>query len=165
MMDGSTAPDARLILAGAGDLTRLWPGALPPRVEVHNDLVEDKRALQLFRRCGLLVLPYRGATQSALIPAAYFFRKPVVAAPSGALEEYIEDGRTGWVVDPGHPPSLARCLSRILSNLDQLAEMGTAGRAWYDARRQAEEDILRGMYENLSKSIGQSRGGRRRRKV
>jgi glycosyltransferase involved in cell wall biosynthesis len=102
----------------------------------------------------LLALPYVGATQSALIPAAYFFRKPVIAAPSGALGEYVEDGETGWVVEPGHPPSLARCLSAMLSDGDRLARMGTAGRAWYDARRDAEEDELRRMYERVAEDVG-----------
>jgi glycosyltransferase involved in cell wall biosynthesis len=150
MMNESNGHDARLILAGSGDLERLWPGPLPPRVEVHNHLIEDAQALELFRRCGLLVLPYIGATQSGNIAAAYFFRKPVIAAPSGALDEYVEDGQTGWVVEPEHPPSLSRCLSAMLSDRDRLIQMGTAGRAWYDARRDAEEHVLRRMYENVA---------------
>jgi starch synthase len=154
MMDGCDGQDARLILAGPGNLERLWPGPLPPRVEVHNRLIEDAQALELFRRCGLLALPYMGATQSALIPAAYFFRKPVIAAPSGALDEYVEDGETGWVVEPEHPASLARCLSAMLSDRDRLVRMGAAGRAWYDARRDIEENELRRMYENMAGDAG-----------
>jgi glycosyltransferase involved in cell wall biosynthesis len=154
MMNGYDGGDARLILAGPGDLERLWPGRLPPRVEVHNHLIEDDQALALFRRCGLLALPYIDATQSALIPAAYFFRKPVIAALSGALDEYVEDGETGWMVEPEHPPSLARCLSAVLSDVDRLARMGAAGRAWYDARRDLEEQELRHMYKNLARGVG-----------
>lgn len=153
MMDVGAEGCGRLVLAGMGDLDRLWPGPLPPRVEVHNHLIDDDQALELFRRCGMLVLPYTGATQSALIPAAYFFHKPVVAAPSGALEEYVEDGETGWVVEPEHPPSLARCLSAVLSDVDRLARMGASGRAWYDARRDAEEQMLRRMYENVAQDV------------
>jgi starch synthase len=154
MMDGDAGRNAHLILAGPGDLEHLWPGPLPPGVEVHNHLIEDDQALRLFRRCGLLALPYMGATQSALIPAAYFFRKPVIAAPSGALEEYVEHGETGWLVEPGHPPSLARCLSAALSDVDRLARMGAAGRVWYDARRDAEEEALRRMYETMVSGVG-----------
>jgi starch synthase len=154
MMNGDNGHNVRLILAGPGDLKHLWPGPLPPRVEVHNHLIEDAQALELFRRCGLLVLPYMGATQSALIPAAYFFRKSVIAAPSGALDEYVEDGETGWVVDPEHPPSLARCLSATLSDRERLVRMGTAGRAWYDERRDTEEQELHQMYEKISRDAG-----------
>ena len=154
MTNGAHTNNARLVLAGRGDLEELWPGSLPPRVEVHNHLIEDDQALELFRRCALVALPYTGATQSALIPAAYFFAKPVIAAPSGALEEYVAEGETGWVVDPGHPPSLARCLSAMLSDIDRLVRMGTAGRAWYDARRDAEETLVRRMYEDVAGSAG-----------
>ncbi len=150
MMDHRGAAP-RLILAGPGDLSHLWAGPLPAGVEVRNHLIGDDEALGLFQRCGLLVLPYLGATQSALIPAAYFFRKPVIAAPSGALDEYVEDGETGWVVEPEHPPSLARCLTEVLADLPRLARMGVAGRAWYDARRAAEEATLHRMYAALGR--------------
>ena len=113
-------------------------------------LVGDTQALDLFSRCSLLVLPYMGATQSALIPAAYFFHKPVLASPSGALTEYVRDGVTGWIVEPGHTPSLARCLSMALKSGDRLRWMGQQGRSWYNRRRQAEEQALLGMYESLA---------------
>lgn len=150
MMNRPKDQNARLILAGPGRLDRLWAGALPPGVEVRARLIDDAEAIELFRHCGVLVLPYRGATQSALIPAAYYFHKPVVAAPSGALDEYVEHGETGWVIEPEHPASLARCLSSILSDLERLAKMGVASRAWYDARRTAEETVLWQMYRRLA---------------
>jgi glycosyltransferase involved in cell wall biosynthesis len=140
---------ARLILAGMGDLDRVWSGPLPPHVEARNRLIEDDEAVELFRRCALLVLPYMGATQSALIPAAYFFHKPVMAAPSGALHEYVSHGETGWLVEPEHPPSLARALDAALSDWGRIAAMGRAGRAWYEARRAMETQALREMYHRL----------------
>jgi glycosyltransferase involved in cell wall biosynthesis len=149
MLDGPKENSPRLVLAGPGSLESLWAGALPPRIEVRNRLIGDEEALDLFRRCGLLVLPYLDATQSALIAAAYFFHKPVVVTWAGALPEYVQYGRTGWVVEPDHPPSLARCLAAALADPAHLAEMGTAGRAWYDERCAAEQRVLRRMYERL----------------
>jgi glycosyltransferase involved in cell wall biosynthesis len=150
MVKGQNGESNRLVLAGPGNLNRLWAGPLPPGVEVYDHLIGDEQAIALFRRCGLLVLPYMGATQSALIPAAYFFRKPAIVAPSGALDEYVEDGETGWIVEPRHPPSLARCLAGALSDVPRLARMGDAGRAWYDVNREAEERDLRLMYERVA---------------
>jgi glycosyltransferase involved in cell wall biosynthesis len=153
MMDGVEAPEApRLILAGPGALDDVWTGPLPAGIEVRNDLIDDEEALALFRRCGLLVLPYIGATQSALIPAAYFFRKPVMAAPSGALDEYVEHGETGWVIEPEHPPSLARCLTAALEDRERLIKMGEAGYRWYEDRRRAEEATLLRTYRQLAAS-------------
>ncbi len=142
-----SSPAAKLVLAGPGNLERLWNGPLPPRVELHNHLIADAEATQLFKRCALLILPYLGGTQSALIPAAYFFYKPVLASRSGALAEYIEEGVTGWIIEPEHPASLARCLDTALADLTVLVKMGNAGRVWYEERRQAEENVLLQMYQ------------------
>lgn len=149
MMEGSVE-GLRLVLAGPGEVERIWAGALPAGVEVRSGLIQDEEAVALFRRCALLVLPYMGATQSALIPAAYFFRKAVLAAPSGALHEYVEEGETGWLVEPEHPPSLARSLAAALSDLDRLVRMGAAGRLWYDERREMEGRVLQRMYERVA---------------
>ena len=146
--DGDTG--TQLLVAGPGRLERIWAGALPASVEFLNRLISDEEAIALFRRAAMLVLPYTGATQSALIPAAYFFRKPVLVSPSGALHEYVEDGRTGWVVESAHPPSLARCLAAAIGDIDRLARMGEAGRVWYEGRRAQEEATLLGLYTHMA---------------
>jgi glycosyltransferase involved in cell wall biosynthesis len=149
MLDDGGGNGPRVVLAGPGKLDGLWAGSLPPQVEVRNRLIEDDEALDLFSRCGLLVLPYLDATQSALIPAAYFFRKPVVVSRTGALPEYVQDGRTGWLVEPDHPPSLARRLETALVDTARLSSMGAAARAWYDQQRAAELRVLESLYERL----------------
>jgi glycosyltransferase involved in cell wall biosynthesis len=141
---------ARLVLAGPGRLEALWKDPLPAGIEVRNHLIRDEEALTLFQRCALLVLPYIGATQSALIPAAYFFHKAVLATSSGALQEYVEPDITGWVVEPKHPSSLARALTVALSDFDQLVRMGQAGRRWYDEHRESESAAIQQMYVRLA---------------
>jgi glycosyltransferase involved in cell wall biosynthesis len=139
-----------LILAGPGKLEALWKDPLPAGIEVRNHLIQDEEALTLFQGCALLVLPYIGATQSALIPSAYFFHKAVLTTSSGALHEYVEPGITGWVVEPKHPSSLARALTEALSDFDQLARMGRAGRRWYDEHRESENAAVQQMYTRLA---------------
>ncbi len=143
----------RLLLAGKGNLAQLWPAPLPPGIEVRNRLIEDDEALALFRRCSLVVLPYRGATQSALIGAAYFFRKPVIVTRNGALPEYVVDGETGWIVPPGDERALQRSLSHALSDPARLRVMGEAGRRWYDKERRQEEETLFSMYVGVRASL------------
>ncbi len=140
----------QIILAGPGDLSKVWAGPLPPNVEVRNRFIRDEEAIDLFRRCGFVVLPYLDATQSALVAAAYYFRKPVVVTRTGALPEYVEDDQTGRVVEPGHPASLARCLEEMLSDPVRLAQMGAAGRTWYDACRDIEMTTLLEMYQTVA---------------
>jgi len=139
----------RLVLAGPGRLDALWKAPLPAGIEVRDHLIQDEEAMTLFQRCALLVLPYIGATQSALIPAAYFFRKAVLVTSSGALPEYVEVGETGWVVEPKHPPSLERALTEALSDFDRLERMGSAGRRWYDEHRESESATVQRMYSRV----------------
>lgn len=136
----------RLLLAGSGDLAPLWNRPLPPGVELRSRRIADAEAVDLFRRCGLLVLPYLDATQSALVAAAYAFRKPVLVTRAGALPEYVQEGVTGWIVPPGDAAALSQALAAALANPGRLAVMGAAGRHWYEAQRSLEYQALLDLY-------------------
>jgi glycosyltransferase involved in cell wall biosynthesis len=136
----------RLVLAGSGRLEHVWAGGLPPGVDLQQGLIGDAEALELFRRCSLVVLPYIDATQSALVGAAYFFRKPALVSRSGALAEYVVEGETGFIVEPAHPASLARSLTEALGDPARLQEMGQNGREWYEQQRRLEWKALEKLY-------------------
>jgi starch synthase len=152
MSSAESVASPQVVIAGPGSLSGLWAGPLPKMIEVRDRRISDPEALDLFRRCGLLILPYINASQSALIAAAYYFRKPVLVTRTGALPEYVEDGRTGRVVEPNHPATLARCLTEMLNDPAGLAQMGAAGRSWYETRRTLEMQTLRAMYRQVSSS-------------
>jgi glycosyltransferase involved in cell wall biosynthesis len=142
---------ARLVVAGqAGRGVSLPP--IPPGAEWRNRLIDDEEALGLFAAASLLVLPYRDATQSALIAAAYAFGVPVIVTDAGALPEYVVDGETGWIVPAGNPRSLAAALREALADPKRLARMGRAGRDWYETQRKLEEAALAAMYAEVPRS-------------
>ena len=149
-LDGQPQAARRLVVAGPGEVGALWAGPLPQGVEVRSRLIADDEVLELFRRCGLLVLPYRDATQSAVVGHAYYFRKPVIVTRTGALPEYVIEGETGWVIPPEDPQALAGALGEALCDPARLARMGEAGRAWYDRERNVEEMTLQRMYAQLA---------------
>lgn len=138
-----------IVIAGPGQLAGLVRGEKPANVEVRDRLILDEEAVDLFRHCGLVVLPYVEASQSALVAAAYFFGKPALVTRTGALPEYVVEGETGWVVPPGESQALAEALRVALADPHRLARMGRAGRAWYEEQRQAEGAALRAMYAGL----------------
>ena len=158
--------DAKLVIAGAV-APGVTLGPLPAGVELRDRRILDAEADALFRSASLLVLPYRDATQSALIAAAYAYGLPVIVTESGALPEYVVRHcgslseppsstaasavePTGWVVPPGDPSALAAALGAALADPSRLARMGAAGRAWFAARRAEEEATLAGLYHRLS---------------
>jgi glycosyltransferase involved in cell wall biosynthesis len=142
----ATSP-MRAIIAGKGD--RFTPADLPANVEVRNRLIDDREALELFSRSSVVVLPYTDATQSAVIAAAYAFGKPVIVTRTGALPEYVMDGRTGWIIEPRNARELADRLRAAANDDARLAQMGAAGRGWYLAQRMIERRTLRRMYEQV----------------
>ena len=43
---------------------------------------------------------YRSATQSGILNLAYGFYKPVLVTDVGGLAEFVDDGKTGFVIKP-----------------------------------------------------------------
>ncbi len=140
----------RLVLAGRGQLSEPWRHQLPSGVELRNHLIKDTEAVDLFRRCSLVVLPYIDATQSALVAAAYYFCKPVLVTRSGALPEYVLPGKTGFLVDTSAPDQLAEALQFAFKHPYKLEEMGRNGRVWYETQRQKEYTTVNNMYQHIT---------------
>lgn len=142
--------EARLIIAGP-----VAPGValppLPPGVELRDRRIMDGEADALFRSASLLVLPYRDATQSALVAAAYAYGLPVIVTRTGALPEYVAEGETGWVVPAEDPAALAWALRNALADPDRTRRMGSAARAWFTARRREEASALAEMVNRLTR--------------
>jgi glycosyltransferase involved in cell wall biosynthesis len=143
-------PGARLVIAGQAAPGMALP-ALPTEAEWRDRRIEDGEAIELFRSASLLVLPYRDATQSALVAAAYAFGLPVIVTETGALPEYVVAGNTGWVVPPGDAGALADALCAALVDPGRLRAMGQAGRAWYEEQRKLEKAALAAMYAEVPK--------------
>lgn len=53
--------------------------------------------------------------------------KPVVAFRSGGIPEWLRDGETGVLIEPGDRENLARQLSHLLADVDRRRELGEAG--------------------------------------
>ena len=138
----------RAVIAGKGEIE----GTVPANVEIRNQWMGDAEAIDLFARCRVVVLPYRDATQSALIAAAYFFGKPVIVTRSGALPEYVSDGTTGWIIEPGDAQALAQRLRTALEDRRQTQQMGLSGRAWYDTQYRIVQPTLRHLYDHAAHS-------------
>jgi glycosyltransferase involved in cell wall biosynthesis len=140
LLEGSSI---QLVIAGKGEIAQYLPASgLPSNVTVRNRHIADAEGIELFAACGLLAMPYRDATQSAQIPTAYFFRKPVIATRSGALPEYVEDGQTGYLIDVDAADQLADCIREAFARPGQLQAMGQAGYRWYEEHREQQFAIL-----------------------
>lgn len=93
------------------------------KIQVLSEYVSNKHLAELFQRATVVVCPYTDATQSGVVLTAYAFGKPVVATNTGGLPEYVRDGVTGLMVEPGNHNQLADALIKILTEKELKYEL------------------------------------------
>lgn len=80
-----------------------------------DEFIPNEEVALFFSACDAVVLPYRTATQSGIVPLAYSHRKPIVTTSVGGLVEAVRDGATGILAPPEDPEALAQAILRFLA--------------------------------------------------
>ena len=80
---------------------------LEEHIQLHSDYIPNEEISTYFSAADVVVLPYVSATQSAIVPIAYHFNKPVIVTNVGGLAEVVANGRTGFIVPPQNPKAFA----------------------------------------------------------
>lgn len=101
-------PSVRLVVAGEfiGSEARCRAMAsrlaLTGSVDFRPGYVPAAEVGMLFAAADAVVLPYRSATQSGVVPLAFSHGVPVIACAAGELSVQVRHRRSGWIVDrPG----------------------------------------------------------------
>jgi D-inositol-3-phosphate glycosyltransferase len=84
-----------------------------------NEFITDDELPLYFSAADVLVLPYRTATQSGIVGIALQMDRPVIATRVGGLGEYIQEGETGYLVEPENPEALGQTILRFFLQGDQ----------------------------------------------
>jgi glycosyltransferase involved in cell wall biosynthesis len=86
-------------------------------------------------------------TPTAIIEAMHF-GLPVIATRVGAVPELVEDGVTGYLVDPGDLSLMARRIRRLATDAELRRSMGDRGRAKATEKFSSEStlDVYRHAY-------------------
>jgi glycosyltransferase involved in cell wall biosynthesis len=84
-------------------------------VLVIDEFVPNEEVGLYYSAADLVVLPYNSATQSGILNIAYGFKKPVIVTNVGGLPELVEDGKTGFIVEPHNPLALAEGIKKYFS--------------------------------------------------
>ena len=80
---------------------------------VHNEDVAT-----WFRAADIVALPYISATQSGVVPIAYRCKRPVIVTNVGGLPDVVDAGKTGYLVEPSDPETLAEAVRRHFLELN-----------------------------------------------
>lgn len=113
--------DSLLVIAGEpyGDVSRYKQAiarlGLEGRVRDHIRYIADQEVPVFFSAADVVVLPYKGATQSGITAIAYHFGTPIIATDVGGLKESVEHDRTGLVVPVPASEAIADALNRFFT--------------------------------------------------
>lgn len=115
------------VLAGRGEeLDRLHSTIETlANVTVINRFLTPDEAIDQFQQAAVVVLPYREATQSGVVAAAFANGRPVVATAVGGLVDVIENNVNGLLITPDSHIDLAEALDQILSDESLRVRLAT----------------------------------------
>ena len=80
-----------------------------------DQYVSDELADNYLAASDLVVLPYKSATQSGIIPYAYSQNKPVVTTNLLGLSDYVEDNKTGFISKSGSSDEMSKLIIKFFN--------------------------------------------------
>ena len=95
--------------------------SLTNHVKIINKFVPNEEVGEYYLAADLNILPYRSATQSGILNVSYGFLKPVLVTNVGGLSEFVNNGKTGIVVEPNSPEAIVKGVKdffKLANNVD-----------------------------------------------
>ncbi len=128
------APRWRAVLAGDGPVAtyraEVADLGLSDRVQLPGWLSEAETH-RICAAAEILVLPSHGEGMAMAVLEGLAQGLAVVTTPVGAHPEVLDHGRTCLFVPPGDAEALALALARLVTDHEERARLGAAGRALY----------------------------------
>lgn len=104
-------------------------------IKLYNQDILEENFYKYFKTCEFVVLPYKDATWSWVIPVAYAFSKAVLVTYVWELATNVLPFKSWIVVEPNNPKVLAEKIIWMLENKSAVIEMW---KRW----RKYTEDVL-----------------------
>ena len=106
---------------------------MPFNIELINRYIDDDEFQPLLDSVDFVVLPYKRASQSGVIPMCFAYGKTVIATNVGALVEQVPEG-TGIITTPDAADICAE-IDDLYKKQDKIFQLGSR------AKRYAEEEL------------------------
>ncbi len=113
-----TNKEFRVIIAGKCDNWNEYQKLIkyPNLFDIRIGHVENNEIPDLFQECDYFVAPYQDIAQSGSSIIALNYDKPIIASRLPAFQEYIEDGLTGFLINPANIDSLTNIIELIIND-------------------------------------------------
>ncbi len=111
----------KFIIAGKGNIENIEEFYRFNNVKVINRFITDNEMYSLFKKATFTILPYDSATQSGVTILSYSYATPVIAYDVGALAEYIENKKNGFIIPYKDNDSIVNILRDI--NMEHILKL------------------------------------------
>jgi glycosyltransferase involved in cell wall biosynthesis len=137
-------PDARFIIAGAGELRESLEHQIRHLGLEKHVLLTGFRpdVLSVLKAFDIFVMSSVTEGLGTSLLDAMACGKPIVATTAGGIPEVVQDGTTGLLVPPRDPQAMADAIVTLLENEPLRRQMGEAGLSRVSARFSAERMVL-----------------------
>ncbi|MEE9450265.1 MAG: glycosyltransferase [Ignavibacteriaceae bacterium] len=114
-------PETRLLIVGEfydkpdSYLDQIKKLEIEDKVKVVNEFVPNEEVAKYYEVSDIVILPYRSATQSGILNVAYGFNKPVIVTDVGGLAEFVDEGKTGFIVKPDSPDAITEGVKNFIN--------------------------------------------------
>jgi glycosyltransferase involved in cell wall biosynthesis len=141
--------ESRLLIAGDGkEMDNLF--GLVKKLKLKNvtftGWLKDEELLALYESSDVLILPSIWDEPFGLVGIeAMSGGRPVIASRVGGIPDWLDDGKTGYLVDPGMPDQIAEKVIKLFSDRNLLIQMGK------NARKRAEQFSIEKHVEEIEK--------------
>jgi glycosyltransferase involved in cell wall biosynthesis len=148
-------PEARLRIVGSGALRPVVEALLRelPAQTSWDERLSQPDVSRALDESTLLVLPSRSEGMGRVIVEAFCRGRPVVASRVGGIQDLVEDGRNGLLVEPGDTSALADALVRVLTDRSLAERLASAAHASADFWTSSPEEFasrIRALVERIT---------------
>ncbi len=122
-------PQAELLVVGDGplrdDLEQLARDLNLGEAVTFTGWIDQARGLM--PACDVITVPSRWEGFGLVTLEAMGYALPLVASRTSALPEIIDDGQTGFLIEPDNPPELTQAINQMLADPAMARNFGQAG--------------------------------------
>lgn len=133
-----------LVIAGKCDDWRPYEALINnhPRIHTRIGIVPNKAIPDLISSSHYIVLPYQDGAQSAVLPLAYQYHKPVITSDIEAFRDVVVDGTTGRQFRNLSQESLCQVMRDVVLVHDKQYDRLVQNVRRYVATEFSSEDII-----------------------
>ena len=121
-----------LLIAGGGTIEEGLHNRIKrnKNITLINRYIKEEEFQPLLDKCDFVVLPYKRASQSGVIPMCFAYGKTVIASNVGALAEQVPEGK-GVITNP-NADSIANEIDKFYAEPELIVKYGKAAREFAD---------------------------------